>query len=379
VSISSGIPGPAAISINDMLDSCAKIRPGQEVLILAYMDGLHGGDNLVDREAIEWIQTAIQQRGAKASVLWADERSTAHEWRFPPLVKAAMAASDLMINNTMDLSFEELVDFKQFTWNEKKLFVRNFATTSSLLCTRWAQTPQELVSEIRYQAALLIEIGATWQLTDPNGTHLEGTILPAFDPNHPWFTTYAVRREEAGYYRPWPEWVHPPIRLADTSGVFVFDRMLGWWSRYIGISPYFNKPIRLNIENNRIVRIEGGEEAVALRDFLASLQDRVGKDAYNFNALHFGVHPNASVDAHECPNVLYRRLIDHSHTSNIHAHIGVPELTKEYPYWVHITGDIRTATFKVGGIIVHDQGYLTARDHPAVKAVAAKYPGRPGL
>ncbi len=123
------IPGPAAVSINDMLDGCAKISPGQEVLILAYVDGLHGGDNLVDREAMAWIQTAVQMRGAKASVLWADERPTVHKWRFPPIVKAAMAASDLMINNTLDLSFEELIEFKQFTWTEKKLFVRNFATT----------------------------------------------------------------------------------------------------------------------------------------------------------------------------------------------------------------------------------------------------------
>jgi hypothetical protein len=379
VTVSSSAPEPAAVSIADMLDECARIRPGQEVLILAYTDGLRGGDNLVDEEAIAWIQAAARAREANASVLWVDERSAVHNWRFPPIVKAAMAASDVMINNALDLSFEELIEFKQFTWNEKKLYVRNFATTASLLGTRWAQTPYELVSEIRYQAALLIEVGATWQLTDANGTHLEGGILPAFHPEHPWFTTYAVRREEVGYYRPWPEWVIPPIRLSDTSGVYVFDRMLSWWSRYIGISPYFNRPIRLNIDNNRITKIEGGEEADALRSFLASLQDRVGKDAHNFNAIHFGVHPHASVDARECPNILYRRLVDHSHTSNIHAHIGVPEPTKEYPYWAHITGDIRTATFKVGDVVVHDTGRLTALENPAVKAVAARYPGRPGL
>ena len=379
MSIPPGIPKGAAIAINDMLDNCAKIQPGQEVLILAYLDGLYGGDNFVDQEAISWIQSAIQLRGANASVLWADELAKPHAWRFPPIVKAAMAASDIMINNTLDLSFEEIVEFKQFTWNEKKLFVRNFATTSSLLGTNWAQTPQELVNEIRYQAALLIKEGANWQLTDENGTHLEGQILPAYDPNHPWFTSYAVRREEVGYYRPWPEWVHPPIRIANTSGVFIFDHMLSWWSRYIGISPYFSQAIRLNIENNRIMKIEGGDEAEALRNFLASLKDRLGEDVYNFNALHFGVHPQASVPIHQCPNILYHRIIDHSHSSNIHVHVGVPEATKEYPYWVHITGDVRKATFKVGDTLVHDRGYLTALDHPAVKAIAAKYPGRPGL
>ena len=379
VSASADIPEAAAIAIGDMLDSCARIQPGQEVLILNYTDGLRGGDNLVDQDAVDWIQQAVQMRGANASVLWTDEHPTVHAWRFPPMVKAAMAASDVMINNTLDLAFEELIEFKRFTWEEKKLHVRNFATTSSLLRTRWAQTPYELVSEIRLQAALLIQAGRSFRLTDPNGTDLRGEVLPAFHPDHPWFTTYAVRREEVGYYRPWPEWVLPPIRLLGTSGKYVFDRMLGWWSRYLGISPYFAEPIRLEIDNNRIIKIGGGEEAEALRRFLASLRDRVCEDVHNFDALHFGVHPNASVDERECPHLLYRRLVEHSHTSNIHAHVGVPKPTKEYPYWAHITGDIRAATFTVGDTVVHDRGRLTVLDHPAVAAVAAKYPGRPGL
>ena len=55
-----GIPKGAAIAISDLLDNCVKIQPGQEVLLLAHIDGLYGGDNLVDQEAVAWIQTAIQ-------------------------------------------------------------------------------------------------------------------------------------------------------------------------------------------------------------------------------------------------------------------------------------------------------------------------------
>jgi hypothetical protein len=380
MSIMSGIPKGAAIAISDMLDVCAKIQPGQEVLLLAQIDGLYGGDNLVDQEAMSWIQSAIQARGANPSLLWIDEPAKPHAWRFPPVVKAAIEASDVFINHSFDLSFEEIVEFKQFIWNQKKLYVRNFATTAPLLCTTWAQTPQELVNEIRYQAALPIKEGLPWQLTDDNGTHIEGTILPAYNPGHPWFTSYSVRREESGYYRPWPEWVHPPIRLANTSGVFVFDCMLSWWSRYIGISPYFNKPIRLIISNGRILKIEGGSEAAALRSFLNSMEKRLGEGVYDFNTLHFGVHPQAKVATHQCPNILHRRLIEHSHSSNIHVHIGAPEtIPASYPYWVHITGDIRTATFKVGDSLIHDRGHLTALDQPAVKEINSKYPGRPGL
>jgi len=373
-----GIPREAAIAIDDMLDSCVKLQAGQEVLIAAHIDGLHGGDNLVDEEAVSWIQAAVEMRGANASILWIDEVSRPHAWRFPPVLKAAIEGSDVLINNLFDLAFEEVLDFKRFLWEKKKLMVRNFATTAPLLRSTWAMTPHELVSEIRYQAALPIREGMEWQLTDDNGTQLEGRILPAYSADHPWFTAYSVRREEVGYYRPWPEWVHPPVRISQTAGVFLFDRMLSWWSRYIGISPYFHSPIRLVIENNRIAAIEGGEEANALKRFLASMRERLGDGVYDFNALHFGVHPQAAIEPHQCPHVLYRRLIDHSHSSNIHVHIGAPEATSDYPYWMHITGDIRAATFRVGDTLIHDHGRLFALDHPAVRAVAAKYPGRPG-
>ena len=107
--------------------------------------------------------------------------------------------------------------------------------------------------------------------------------------------------------------------------------------------------------------------------------ERVGDGVYNFDEMHCGVHPQAAVAPHQCPNVLYRRLIEHAHSSCIHAHIGAPRKTPEYPYWLHITADIFNATFKVGDTLVYDQGYLTALDDPVVKEIAAKYPERPGL
>jgi hypothetical protein len=127
-----------------------------------------------------------------------------------------------------------------------------------------------------------------------------------------------------------------------------------------------------------------------LKHFLASMRERLGDGVHNFNALHTGVHPQAAVAPHQCPSVLYRRLIEHSHSSNIHFHIGAPlppwlptqpavQSNASYPYWMHCTGDIRTATFRVGDTLMHDRGHLTALDHPAVRTIAARYPERPGL
>jgi hypothetical protein len=290
-----------------------------------------------------------------------------------------MSACNVLINHSFNLVTEEITEFREYIAERKVRMVRNFATTAPLLCTAWAQTPYELVSEIRYQASLLFKGGAKWQLVDDHGTHLEGIIVDSVKKPGVPGSDYSSRREEAGFYLPWPEWVHPPVSIADTSGIFIFDCMLSWWSRYIGISPYFSKPIRLTIENCRIKSVEGGDEAEALSQFLSAMRERAGEGVYDFNTLHFGVHPQAKVAPHQCPNILYRRLIEHSHSSNIHVHIGAPPATSKYPYWMHCTGDVRTATFKVGNTLVHDRGYLTALHSPAVRAVAAKYPGRPGL
>ena len=373
-----GIPRGATIAIDDMLDNCAQIREGQEVLILAQIDGLYGGDNLVDEQAISWIQAAVQSRGANATIMWIDEPDKPHAWRIPPILKAALSRCDVMINHSFDLVAEEIIEFRDLFGSKKPDFimVRNFATTAPLLCTAWAQTPHELVSEIRYQASVPFKEGVTWQLTDENGTHLEGKVAPS---DNPLFPVYTTRRSEVAGYRPWPEWVIPPICIAETNGTVVFDCMLSWWSRYIGISPYFEKPICLTIEDCRIKKIEGGQEAVALKRFLEEMKKTLGDGVYDFAAIHTGVHPQAIVGAHQCPSLLYRRVIDHSHACNIHFHIGAPPPIKEYPYWMHCTGDIRTATWRVGDTLLHDEGRMTVLDQPDVLAVAKKYPGRPGL
>jgi hypothetical protein len=377
--MSYSIPERALVAIGDLLDCCAKIMEGQNVLILAYRDGLYGGDNLIDERVILWLEACVKMRGARAYVLWADEKNTYHSWEFPNVVKKAFEASDIMINNTFDLAFEEIVEFKQFVWESKKLMIRNFAVTPELLMSDWALTPYELVSEIRYRACLPIKEGLPFVLTDRNGSHLEGLIDAAYHPNHPWFTSYTVRREEVGYYRPWPEWVVPPIRLKGVNGIFVFDRMLSWWSRVIGLPPYLDHPIRITVEDSKMLKIEGGDEAEKLKVFFKYISKFLGERTYDFNCFHFGVHPNAKVDSYRCPHILYHRIIDHSHTSNIHFHLGAPPPTKEYPYWVHCTGDIRASTLKIGETLIYEDGKLLVLDDPEVRKVAEKYPGRPTL
>ena len=74
--MTAGIPKAALIAIDDMLDCCAGIRSGQEVLILAETDGLYGGDNLLN----------LLQFGTKLGfndLFAALERINAHDIHYP--------------------------------------------------------------------------------------------------------------------------------------------------------------------------------------------------------------------------------------------------------------------------------------------------------
>lgn len=381
MSTPAGIPRAALISIEDLVDKCAMIKPGMEVLIFAHREGLYGGVNLVDEDAVSWTASVVTSRGANCSILWLDEPNETHAWRYPPVLKGAAQNADVLLNFSSTITNEEISEFRQAmrdydTWN-----VRVFALTAPLLMTKWAQTPYELVSMIRHVSSkpfMKAEV-QDFLMTDPNGTHLEGKIVTPVKREGIPGVPYGKWRRETGRYTPWPEWLHTQVRCKDVNGVFNFNRMLGWWAIHIGIKPEWETPVSITVEDGKMTAINGGFEARAIKRFIEELEPKVGEKIWYFDTFHFGVHPNARVQSWQCPHELHRRLINHSHSSNLHWHLGSAPANEEYPYWPHITGDIRQATLTVGDQLVYDNGYLCALDDPEVKEVEARYPGRPGV
>ncbi len=375
-----GIPKAALNSLIQMVDYDAQVKPGMEVVILAHTDGLYGSDNLVDEQAISWTQAVVQSRGANCSVLWIDEVMKVHEWRLPPVVKGAITNADLFINTSLDLAIEEVAEFRKYIEEVKTWYVRMFPVTASLLMTEWAQTPHELVVMVRHVSSdPFMTHEAKWVMTDPNGTELEGYSLdPVQRPGIPGMP-YNSWRRDASHYIPYPEWVHPPINSKDVNGVFFFDCMLPWWSRYMGLPPAWKEPVRVDVKDSRMVKISGGREADAINRFLKVMEGKVGDGMWKFDTFHFGIHPNAKVTDAQCPNAIYKRIIDHSHHSNVHWHVGSAPANENYNYYPHITADIRNVTLKVNGTLVYDNGYLMCLQDPRVLEVAAKYPDLPGV
>jgi len=394
-----GIPEAAMTVLTDIVDNCTGvdeyagankpelkkplIGPGKEVLIIAHKDGLYGGQNLIDEETVSWLSSVITSRGARCSVLWVDDPQRPHEWRYPPVVKAAIAGSDLIINTSFQMAVEEIAEFRNHIEEVDTWMVRLFPVTKELLMTDWALTPYELTKIMRHQASKAFqgEQGDEFSfvMTDANGTHLEGnTIQPVPRPGIPGHG-YASWRRDASHYLPYPEWVHPPINCKNVKGVFKFNSMLSWWSPVIDIDPEWDETITIEVEDSKMVNITGGLEAAKLNSFLKKMTEKVGDGIYRFDTFHFGIHPNAHVAKYQCPHDLYRRIIDHMHTSNVHWHIGSAPANPNYNFYPHVTGDIRKTDLTVNGKKVYDNGWLLCQDDPEVAAVVAKYPGRPGI
>lgn len=370
------MPRQAALAVNNLLDNCAEVKAGQQVVIVAAFDGLSGGANLVDEATIGWLQAGVQLRGAHPTVLWTDIPSRLHDWHVPPVLKAAVAGADMLISHAFDLPFEELYELRDVMTRQKAVFVRNMATTAELLASDWANTPYALISEIRIRTARLFKPGQSWTLSHANGTRLSGKIRTALPPGR----KYDDYRSE-GFYRPFPEGVFSPVNISETNGELVFEHTSPWWARYMKVPAHFATPVRVTIENNRIRRFDGGAEAKAMQRFVAEMADRVGDMMYEAFALHGGVHPHAKLARHQCLDDTYRDFIEHHHSSNLHLHLGVvpPEHRQDYPYFVHITGDLHGATLKLDDQLVYDQGHLCTLDLDEVKELAARYPNRPGV
>ena len=267
------IPKQAAIAVADMVDNCAKVKPGMNVLLVAGNDGMYGGVNIVDSETISWLHSAIVQRGADATVVWCDipYRPTVlwgegadpgKAWRVPKIVAAAMKGADCIISNAVDLTFEEELRETADILEEHNIpYARNMATTGSLLTSNWGLTPYELVSEIRVQANALAVPGAKWVMTHPNGSHIEGYVVKPEEMDD-----YAHYRD-IGVYRPFPEGVWSSIRARDAEGVGIINEIGVIWARHIGVPCPFKQPVKVFIEKGQIKKFEGGAEAETLTRF----------------------------------------------------------------------------------------------------------------
>jgi hypothetical protein len=375
-----GIPKAAMDALIQLVDHNAEIKPGMEVLIGAHIDGAYGSANHVDPTAVSWVQAVCASRGANCTVLWIDEVMKKHQWRVPPILKGAITNADVFFNFSLDLAIEENAEFRTYLEECKTWYVRMFPVTTGLMMTDWARTPHELVIMCRHLSSNpFMNHMAEFEMSAPNGSQLTGNILDPVKREGIPGMPYNSWRKDASHYIPWPEWVHPPVNCKNVNGVLYFDRMLPYWARYMGLPPVWETPIKIEVKDSKMVSITGGKEADLLKHTLGELEERAGEGMKKFDTFHFGIHPNATVTKDQCPNDVYRRIIEHSGPRCVHWHLGSAPANPNYNFYPHVTGDLMDIDLKIAGKVAWDKGYMLELDNPELKKIAAKYPDLPGI
>ena len=255
---------------------CGGVSEGMNVLILNL---INDKSNPVDDLAVHALATICQEVGAKPQILWATGMEKGW-WDDPsPIVLGAFRESDLVINNTVSIG-RPLRAVREIMFGKGVPQIRNMASTVEVLSSPWARIPFALTDEIIRTAGARLDGASSWRVVSPNGTDIAGTFAPP-SATQSGISKYATRRKDTKN-RPFPQGCLTPVTSVGANGVIVTDRMPPWEARHVGAGEVsFEQPLRVTIENNRMVNFEGGPEAEKFRKFFAQMAGHIGEDAWN--------------------------------------------------------------------------------------------------
>jgi hypothetical protein len=351
------------------------VTEGKRVLILNLVDHLFWP---TDELVVQVLAAVAQEAGAEVDVLWTMGGRSGMDKGYwdavPPITLGAIQAADIVISNTKRIMRPQKA-VREAMFQRGVVWVRNMATTAQQLSSEWARFPLDLSDEIGKRVGDRLDRGTSWRVTHPNGTDISGDIgeIAAVGVG---LERHGVYWRKEGKYRIFPQGVHAPVTASKANGVIVIEWMLPMQARYLRVpETRFNEPVRVIVENNRMVNFEGGREAQMFRRFYESLVPYLGEEAWNLCGWHTGINPKARV--YESPELFPEAWSEgpHNHPNALHFHMG-GSMTKEYPYdfmW-HVSCFVgEKATAYIDGEKLYDRGHLTVLDDPELQALAATY------
>jgi 2,5-dihydroxypyridine 5,6-dioxygenase len=355
--------------VNNCLFNCAKIKAGDNVLILSLIADHY---NPVDDEVVKALAATAQMAGARVQILWTSGMEKGWWDEVPPIVLGAFGAADVVINNTCAIG-RPLKAVRSLMFGKGIVMVRNMAVTVDVMSSDWASFPFPLSDEITRRVGEVIERGRTWRVVHPNGTDISGKFgRPS--PTQSGFSAYNVLRAESKN-RPFPQGNHVPVTVVESNGIIVTEQAIPMESRHVGMpEERFSQPVRVTLENNKMTHFEGGPEAEALKKFFSDVAVHIGEDAWNLSSFHSGIHPKAKMYASQ-NNLEMQRRAEHNSPRIMHFHLGGSKVKPDfdYPFMFHISVEEENATIYVDGEKLSDAGHLTVLDDPEVRAIAGQY------
>ncbi|MDI6773213.1 MAG: aminopeptidase [bacterium] len=244
-----------------VVDECVALRPGEHVAVI--------GDTETT-SIVEVLAQAAHAAGGEVVVCIMTPRAQ-HGNDPPRILAAAMAASDVMLM-AVTHSITHTTARKEACARGARACVLRSASVDTMIHGA-ATADYRAVRALTRRLMALLDEAATVRMTSPEGTdvtmRIEGRRALGLDG----FAT------EPGTFTTIPSGEAAIVPLEGTAqGVLVFDHAID----NVGV---LDAPVRAEVRDGRIVRVEGGRSASRLRDLIAT-------DANASNIAEFAIGTN---------------------------------------------------------------------------------------
>jgi hypothetical protein len=358
----------SAIFSPELLQGCRNllvnyggIKTDDEVVILSELAPS------VEPVVVSAQAAVLNEIGAKFHVLWTPRLQRSWWQDLSPVVRGAVAEADVVLQNMVSIGKTHLLDLMLDKGVRR---IRNYATDVAVMSSDWAQFPVEVQDFLELKINTLLDDSKTFRVTTSEGTDISGEIASRIAP---WRRD---TKRSGGLNVTFPPGVFRASEAESSNGVMYVHATYPWGARRVGLPEIrFANPVKLTVENNLVVLIEGGWEAEAYRKLFEYHVASLGPNAYKIDSFHSGSCPRAFTPmAPQQDPDRFDHLI-HEHESWFHFHIGSlsDKAVGKTQQAQHVNAVLNEPTVYLDGEKVWDRGRLEIWQSPELREIAGKY------
>ena len=323
--------------VANLVNNCAEVRQGESVLVL-------NENGKVDAEVADLIAEAVKAAGAECHVLWGETIERGRQ-DLPKILVGAMLSADKVICN-FGLN-RAVVD--GYTRGKGLIQINNTCRTERSMTTPHATFHWGMVRTIFSRLEEIFGEADEWRITSPAGTEVAGRIGKGSDVADAYFAAEAAASR---FIRVFPGEVYTPVGCLSADGTIVTE--------YINMrdATPWEQPAVLTVQNSRVVKVEGGEEA---RRFGAEMEEnakRHGDNAAIIDSWHGGMNPKARVPSPE------NRALQGATSGAAMMHFHVGRILEP------VSAGVLFPTIELDGRKLYEGGKLLILDDPKIQEAA---------
>lgn len=260
----------------NLLQNCAGASAGDRVLLV----GEQGPGPFFDPRLCDDLAEVCATLDIDATIVLAEPGADANH--FPTAVSEAMQDTDITI------FFSRLGDqirFLDSPGTSRKIMC--YTLDRAHMASAFACTDYPVMQRLHDHLLARITASKTYSIVAPNGTSLTAAVPGKIDSGQQAVTDFSLQL--------FPVMIFPPLHFHRLQGQLVLEHFLMSSSTraYSDSVLRLPTPIRVNIEDSRMIEFDGDRELIAqLCRQLERAASITGGDPYRLNSWHTGINPH---------------------------------------------------------------------------------------